>query len=87
MDWWTKLEGRSGISVSKAVAWPTCRRAAGTPGASPASFHKGRRTGQTVEEIMLPRRRANKNQPVALRPFSPRPRRIGSVGRGAAGSK
>jgi hypothetical protein len=32
---------------------------------------------------VLPRRRANKSQPVALRHFSHWPRRIGSVGRGA----
>ena len=44
-------------------------------------MHKGRRTGQMVEEIILPRRRANKSQPVTLRHFSHWPRRIGSVGR------
>jgi hypothetical protein len=53
-------------------------------GASPASLRKGRRTGQTVEETMLPRRRANKSQPVVLRHYSHWPRGIGSVGRGGA---
>jgi hypothetical protein len=46
--------------------------------------------GQTVEEIILPRRRANKSQPVALRHCSHWPRRSGAVGkggRGTAGSK
>jgi hypothetical protein len=36
---------------------------------------------------MLPRSQANKSQPIALRHFSHCPRRIGSVGRGAVGSK
>ena len=41
---------------------------------------KGRRTGQTVEAV-LPRRRANKSQPVALRHYSHWPGRIGAVER------
>ena len=47
-------------------------------------------TGQTVDEIMLPRRRANKSA-VALRHFSHWLRRIGSVGtrgpRGVSGAR
>jgi hypothetical protein len=38
--------------------------------------------GQTVEEIILPRRRANKSQPVALRHCSHWPRHSGVVGKG-----
>jgi hypothetical protein len=70
---------------------PSRDQVAGDPlerrGALSVSLCKGRRTGQAVEEIMLPRRRANKSQPVTLRHFSHWPRRIGSVEEGPAGSK
>jgi len=62
MDRWTKLEGEGRSPVSKAIALLSRRRPAGTPGASPASLRKGQHTGQTVEETMPPRRRANKTQ-------------------------
>jgi hypothetical protein len=47
---------------------------------------RGRRTGQTVDEIMLPRCRANKSQPSRCDISTHWPRRTGSVGtRGLAG--
>jgi hypothetical protein len=88
MDWWTKLEGGGGevlhlrpshdqvagdLLERRALHWSHCQGS----------------TGQTVDETMLPRRRANKSQ---LRHFSYWPRRIGSVGtrgpgRGVSGAR
>jgi hypothetical protein len=62
--WWIGgrgLKGRSRSPASMAVAGPSRRRPAGTPGTSLASLSKKRRTGQTVEETVLPRHRVNKS--------------------------
>jgi hypothetical protein len=53
---------------------------------------RGRRTSQTVDKTILPRRRANKSQPSRCDIFPHWPRRIGSVGtkgpgRGISGAR
>ena len=61
MDWWTKLEGGGVLHLRPShdqVAGDLLERRA---------LHRrhcqGSTTGQTVDETMLPRRRANKSQP------------------------
>jgi hypothetical protein len=61
MDWWTKLEGEEAciqgrrMTTSPATCW--------NAGRFIGVIVRGRRMGQTVNETMLPRRRANKSQP------------------------
>jgi hypothetical protein len=63
MDRWTRLKGRVTVirdlrsSHDQVVA--TCWNAGGFIGV----IVRGRRTGQTVDETILQRRRANKSQP------------------------
>ena len=58
IDWWTKFEGKEqesciqGRRVTKSLA---------NAGRSTSVMSKGRHTGQTVEETVLPRRQANKS--------------------------
>jgi len=55
MDWWTKLEGGGVLHLR-----PSHDQVAGR---FIVVTVRGRRTGQRVDETMLPRRRANKSQP------------------------
>jgi hypothetical protein len=63
VDWWTRLEGRGAVVLHLRPShdqvagnllerWVLHRRHA-----------KGQRMGETVDETMLPRRRANQSQP------------------------